>query len=104
MERILSGRDGVREPHGYLHSLFCEEFNVLPSQLDGEDPELLYRIVQLRGYSRMRDAMRTEKERERESKPSGKLAELVARVQHALQLEDAKDQMRDTDDGDEEEG
>jgi len=48
--------------------------------------------------------MRTEKERERESKPSGKLAELVARVQHALQLEDAKDQMRDTDDGDEEEG
>ena len=48
--------------------------------------------------------MRTEKERERESKPSGKLAELVARVQHALQLEDAKDRMRDNDEGDEEEG
>lgn len=71
--------------------MFCEEFKVLPSQLDGEDPELLYRIMQLRGYARMRDAMRTEKERERDSKPSGPVAELVAKVQHMLQQEDVRE-------------
>lgn len=47
--------------------------------------------------------MRTEKERERDSKPSGKLAELVARVQHALQLEDAREAQEQAD-RDEEEG
>lgn len=52
---------------------------------------LLERIIQLRGYERMRDRMQTDKERERESKPDGPVAELVARVQHALQLEDLKE-------------
>jgi hypothetical protein len=45
----------------------------------------------------MRDAMRTEKERERDAVPSGPVAELVARVQHELQLEDLKEQKRETD-------
>lgn len=80
--------------------MFCDEFKVLPSQLDGEDPNLLYRIMQIRGYERMRSALRTEKERERDSKPSGPIAELVAKVQHALQLEDAKDMMNEREEGD----
>ena len=32
--------------------------------------------------------MRTEKERERDAKPSGPVAELVAKVQHMLQEEE----------------
>jgi hypothetical protein len=72
--------------------VYCEEFGKLPSEIEGEDPGLLERIVQLRAYSRMRDAMRTEKERERDAQPSGPLAELVAKVQHMLQIEDLREQ------------
>lgn len=79
--------------------MFCEEFGALPSELDKEDPELLYRIVQLRGYKRMRDALRTEKERERDAVPSGPVAELVAKVQHMLQIEDLKERQRETEGG-----
>ena len=54
----------------------------------------------------MRRAMRTEKERERDSTPSGKLAELVAMVQHELQLADAREaqEEQEQDDLDGEEG
>lgn len=86
-------------PHGYLHSRYCEEFGRLPSEIEKEDPELLERIVQIRGYMRMRDAMRTEKERERDAQPSGPLAELVAKVQHMLQAEDAKERMSEMKEG-----
>ena len=104
LERILSGRDGVRQPHGYLHSLFCKEFEVLPSQLEGEDPELLYRIVQIRGYERMRDRMRTEKERERDADAElqSPVAKLVAKVQYMLQKEDALEAASNGDDEEEE--
>lgn len=36
----------------------------------------------------MRDAMKSEKEREADAKPHGPVAELVAKVQHMLQQED----------------
>lgn len=75
--------------------MYCEEFGRLPSELEGEDPELLQRIMQIRGYSRMRDAMRTEKERERDAQPRGPIAELVAKVQHMLQIEDLKERERE---------
>lgn len=74
----------------------------MPSALDGEDPELLYRIVQLRSYARMRDRMRSDKERERDAVPQGPVAELVAKVQHMLQEEDARDAMAEQEEGDEE--
>lgn len=79
--------------------MFCEEFGRLPSEIEREDPELLYRIVQLRAYTRMRDAMRTEKERERDAQPSGPIAELVAKVQHMLQVEDLEEMQGDDDGG-----
>jgi hypothetical protein len=74
----------------------------LPSALDGEDPELLYRIVQLRGYARMRDRMRSDKERERDAVPQGPIAELVAKVQHMLQAEDAREAIDEQEEGDDE--
>jgi hypothetical protein len=49
----------------------------------------------------MRDAMRTDKERERDAQPSGPVAELVAKVQHMLQAEDLKDEEDDTEGDDE---
>lgn len=57
--------------------------------------------MQIRGYERMRDAMRTDKERERDAQPSGPVAELVAKVQHMLQAEDLKDEEDDTEGDDE---
>lgn len=43
--------------------------------------------------------MRTEKERERDARPSGPIAELVAKVQHMLQAEDARERMRGMEEG-----
>lgn len=82
--------------------MFCKEFDALPSELEKEDHELLYRIVQIRGYERMREAMRTEKQREKDAKPSGPIAELVAKVQKMLQDEDDQDESNEPDDDEEE--
>jgi len=38
--------------------------------------------VQLRSFVATREAMKSEKQRERDSKPSGPMAEMVARAQH----------------------
>ena len=95
----------MRPPYGWLESRFCEEFEGhLPSDFDREKrPELLWRIVQLRSYARMRDAMRTEKERERDAKPHGPVAELVAKVQHIVQ-QDPDDDDEDEDEDEKVEG
>ena len=83
----------MRPPYGWLESRFCEEFRgCLPSDFDKEKPELLWKIIQLRSYARMRDAMRTEKERERDAKPHGPVAELVAKVQHIVQQDPDDDE------------
>ena len=60
----------------------------MPSQLQGEEPELLLRISQLRSYVAMREAMKSDKEREIDARPHGPVAELVAKVQYMLQQED----------------
>lgn len=56
-------------------------FGCLPSQIDDEDPILLSRIIQMRSFDSMRSAMRSEKQREHDAKPSGPMKELVAKVQ-----------------------
>jgi hypothetical protein len=43
------------------------------------------RILQLRRFASMRQAMRSERQVESESKPRGPLAELVAHAQHMNQ-------------------
>ena len=57
----------------------------MPSQLDDEDPKLLSRIVQMRSFVATRDAMKSEKERERDAEPHGAMANIVAEVQHMNQ-------------------
>ena len=60
----------------------------MPSELDREDPRLLSRIMQLRGYANTRDAMRSEKERERDHKyatTQSEMAKLVAKVRFMIQ-------------------
>jgi hypothetical protein len=63
----------------------CEEFGCLLSQLDDEDPNLLMRIMQLRSFESSRQAMKSDKEREKDAKPHGPMAEIVAKVQFANQ-------------------
>jgi len=63
----------------------CEEFGCLPSDLEDEDPNLLMRIMQLRSFENTRQAMKSDKEREKDSKPHGPMAEIVAKVQFANQ-------------------
>jgi hypothetical protein len=41
--------------------------------------------MQLRAYENTREAMKSDKEREKDAKPSGEMAELVAKVQFLVQ-------------------
>jgi hypothetical protein len=57
----------------------------LPSQLDDEDPRLLSRIMQMRSFVATREAMKSDKQRERDAKPKGPMAVMVARAQQMNQ-------------------
>lgn len=41
--------------------------------------------MQLRAYENTRESMKSDKERERDAKPHGEMAELVAKVQYLVQ-------------------
>jgi hypothetical protein len=42
--------------------------------------------MQMRSFVATREAMKSEKQRERDAKPSGPMAELVAKAQHMNQM------------------
>jgi len=44
--------------------------------------------MQLRAFASTREAMKSEKQREKDAKPDGKMAEIVAEAQYMNQLDD----------------
>lgn len=70
----------------------------MPSEFENEDPNLLARIVQLRTFAATRDAMKSDKSREADTKwvtTKSPMAKIVAKVQfmnqHGLEPEDMEE-------------
>lgn len=68
-------------------SRICDEFHCLPSQAERElarDPELVFDILQLRGYAQTWQQMEDADDEKGIKAPTGKLADLVGDIEVEL--------------------